>query len=67
MKQALNKVVQDKRDGRAALAQRSFSEKVAVLEKLRERNHAIAANPLRSAAIPPGLLPPSGVNPKVKS
>jgi len=52
MKPTLNKVLQDKRDGRTALAQRSFSEKVAVLEKLRERHRAIAANPLRSVARP---------------
>lgn len=47
MKKPLETILHDKREGRLALAQPSFSEKIAVLEKLRERRQAIAASALR--------------------
>lgn len=47
MNQVLKKIFQEKQEGRKALAERSFSEKIAILEKLRERNRAIAASSLR--------------------
>lgn len=59
MKQVLNKVIQDKRAGRVALAQRSFSEKVAALEKLRARNRAISGNPLRGPVRPTATRSPA--------
>jgi hypothetical protein len=37
----------DKRDRRKQLASLSFSEKVKILEKLRDRSQAIAASGLR--------------------
>jgi hypothetical protein len=43
MKQDIKSLLQSKREGRVALAQLSFSEKIALLEKLRERNRVIAA------------------------
>lgn len=52
MKRIRDTVLRAKREGRAAVAERSFSEKIAILEILRERDRAIAANPLRSAAKP---------------
>jgi hypothetical protein len=40
----------DKSRMRARLASLSFSEKIKILEKLRDRDHAIAANGLRRKA-----------------
>jgi hypothetical protein len=43
VKQEIKEVLQRKHQGRVALAQLSFSEKIALLEKLRARNRSIAA------------------------
>lgn len=44
MKEELKTILKNKRDGRTALAHRTFSEKIAILEGLRERRHSIAAS-----------------------
>jgi hypothetical protein len=42
----MRKILQDKRQGRADQAARPFAEKIAVLEKMRERHALIANSPL---------------------
>jgi hypothetical protein len=44
LKQEIKNVLQSKREGRIELAALSFSRKIEMLEKLRERNRAIAAS-----------------------
>lgn len=41
MKNITEKIVQDKKEGRVALARLSFADKIAIVEKLRERNRSI--------------------------
>ena len=48
MTDAMRRILESKHQFRRQLAERSFSEKLAILEKLRERNLAIAASPLRA-------------------
>jgi hypothetical protein len=48
MKPQIKTVLQRKQEGRAVLAQLSFSEKIALLEKLRERNRLITASRRKS-------------------
>ncbi len=43
----MQKILESKRAARKRLAALPFSEKVKLLEKLRDRSRAIAANPLR--------------------
>jgi hypothetical protein len=43
----MQKILEDKRRGRADLADRPFAEKVALLEKLRARRTLVAASGLR--------------------
>jgi hypothetical protein len=43
----MHKILESKREARKGLAARPFSEKVKLLEKLRDRSLAIAASPLR--------------------
>ena len=45
----MRKVLESKREMRKRLAALPFSEKVKVLEKLRDRSRAIASSPLRHA------------------
>ena len=47
MKKPLGTILRDKREGRVALSRLSFSEKISVLEKMRERRQALAASSLR--------------------
>jgi hypothetical protein len=46
-KQVSGEVVMDKREWRKQMAALSFSEKIRILEKLRDRSLAIAASGLR--------------------
>jgi len=41
MKNITEMIVQDKKEGRVALARLSFADKIAIVEKLRERNRSI--------------------------
>jgi|CXWL01.1.fsa_nt_gi hypothetical protein len=50
MNPAMRQILESKRRFRRQVAERSFSEKLLILEKLRERSLAIAASPLRSQA-----------------
>ena len=43
----MRKILESKRKSRQRLAALSFSEKVRLLEQLRDRSLAIASNPLR--------------------
>ena len=43
----MRQILESKRRARERLAALSFTEKLAILEKLRERSLSIAANPLR--------------------
>ncbi len=45
----MRRILEDKRRGRAELADRPFAEKVAMLEKLRARRTLVAASALRRA------------------
>lgn len=47
MNRALAKVLRDKNEGRAAMADRPVTEKLALLEKLRARRQSIAATSIR--------------------
>ena len=47
----MRQILESKRRFRRQLAERSFSEKLAILEKLRERSLAIAASPLRARVV----------------
>ncbi|MBK6314188.1 MAG: hypothetical protein IPF53_07690 [Blastocatellia bacterium] len=47
----MRQILESKRRFRGQLAERSFSEKLAILEKLRERSLAIAASPLRARVV----------------
>jgi hypothetical protein len=49
----------DKSKMRARLTALSFSEKIKILEKLRDREKAIAASGLRQKAAPEGSRKPS--------
>ena len=51
MNPAMRQILESKRRFRRQLAERSFSEKLAILEKLRERSLAIAASPLRARVV----------------
>ena len=44
----MRQILESKNRFRRQLAERSFSEKLAILERLRERSLAIAASPLRA-------------------
>ena len=46
MTQLLKQILESKRRERQRLARLSFSEKIEILEKLRERNRLIASSPL---------------------
>ena len=48
MNPAMRQILESKHRFRRQLAERSFSEKLAILERLRERSLAIAASPLRA-------------------
>jgi hypothetical protein len=48
MSEFMRKVLESKREARSRLAQLPFSEKLALLEKLRDRSLLIARNPLRT-------------------
>jgi hypothetical protein len=48
MTEWMRKVLESKRAMRQHLATRSFSEKIALLEKLRDRSLAIAASSVRA-------------------
>jgi hypothetical protein len=50
----MRKVLESKRATRQRLRQLSFSEKLKLLEKLRERTLAIARSPLRRSQHHPG-------------
>jgi len=50
MTERLRQILESKRAMRQHLATRPFSEKVIVLEKLRDRSRAIAASPVRQDA-----------------
>lgn len=45
---SLSRILRDKAQGRRDLAALPFTEKIAILERLRERREAIAASPLGS-------------------
>lgn len=47
----MRQILESKRRFRRQLAERPFSEKLAILEKLRERSLAIAASPLRARVV----------------
>lgn len=47
----MRQILESKRRFRRQLAERPFSEKLAILEKLRDRNLAIAASPLRARVV----------------
>ena len=51
MSEAMRKILESKRELRKQLAVRPFSEKVQMLERLRDRSRAIAASPLRRQAV----------------
>lgn len=48
MSEFMRKVLERKRERRSRLAQLPFSEKLALLEKLRDRSLLIARSPLRT-------------------
>lgn len=50
MNPAMRQILESKHRFRRQVAERSFSEKLAILERLRERSLAIAASPLRERA-----------------
>jgi hypothetical protein len=50
MSDLFNRILADKAQYRKRLATRSFSEKVAILEKLRDRSLILSQNPLRNPA-----------------
>lgn len=52
MNPVMRQILESKRRFRRQLAERSFSERLAILEKLRERSLAIAASPLRARVVP---------------
>ena len=47
----MRQILESKRRYRRQLAERPFSEKLAILEKLRDRNLAIAASTLRARVV----------------
>lgn len=47
----MRQILESKRRFRRQLAERPFSEKLAILEKLRDRNLAIAASTLRAQVV----------------
>jgi hypothetical protein len=47
MSERMRKILESKRAMRRRLASLSFTDKVKLLEQLRDRNRAIAASPLR--------------------
>ena len=47
----MQQILESKRRFRRQLAERSFIEKLAILERLRERSLEIAASPLRAQAV----------------
>jgi len=47
----MRQILESKRRYRRQLSERPFSEKLAILEKLRERSLAIAASPLRARVV----------------
>ena len=51
MNPAMRQILESKRRFRRQLAERSFSEKLAILETLRDRSLAIAASPLRARVV----------------
>jgi hypothetical protein len=58
MNRDTQKILDDKRQGRKDLAALPFSEKIAILEKMRKRHDAIAASPLRqNLSRPPESTP----------
>jgi hypothetical protein len=50
MTKLMRQILANKREGRRQLAELPIAEKVAKLEKLRERHALIAASPLRSSS-----------------
>jgi hypothetical protein len=50
MSERMRKILEGKREARKRLAALPFSEKVRLLEQLRDRSRAIASNPLRRVA-----------------
>ena len=50
----MRKILESKRQMRKHLAALPFSEKIKLLEKLRDRSLAIASNPLRRPSHPRG-------------
>jgi hypothetical protein len=54
MSEWMRKVLENKRQMRKKIAALPFSEKIKILEKLRDRSLAIASNPLRRRAINQG-------------
>ena len=48
MSEFMRRMLESKREARSRLAQLPFSEKLALLEKLRDRSLLIARNPLRT-------------------
>jgi hypothetical protein len=51
MNEWMKKILESKRATRRQLAAQPFAEKLAQLEKLRDRSLAIAASPLRRRAV----------------
>lgn len=51
MSEWMRKVLESKRQMRKQIATLPFSEKIKILEKLRDRSLAIASNPLRRRPI----------------
>jgi hypothetical protein len=47
MSEWLRKLLESKRKARRKLAAKPFSEKIKLLEELRDRSRALATNPLR--------------------
>lgn len=52
MSEWMRKILESKRETRNRLAVLPFSEKVKILEKLRDRSVSIASSPLRKRPVP---------------
>ncbi len=51
MNPSMRQILESKRRLRRQLTERSFTEKLVILERLRERSLAIAASPLRKRVV----------------
>lgn len=57
MTKLMRQILADKANGRRHLADLSITEKIAKLEKLRERRNLVASSPLRSGSTLGGAAP----------